>query len=289
MRPSVLLIGLAGALLLSACCDEQAGLPDDLALPEAHNAVPLEPTGVRVLVSPSALRVENKKIGSHGPLTADGYPADWKGPGGLMLSGLNEELMARKKMVRTGWGHATLYVDASTPYRAFTELLYTLGQSEVSGWHVVVTRGEEHAAKRFEPPEIGMTTGWLEGTTANDVEATLAALGGSVPAPGSASAPASAAPPAAPSRDAAPLFIVTIGPRTVVARGPDGRCVAVMKDGFYDLARVASCAEAAAAKAETKVEWAYVGAAPEIKLQTVLRVVEAIESTYPKIAFTVPR
>ena len=37
---------------------------------------------------------------------------------------------------------ASLYVDRSTPYRAFTEVLFTLGQAEVTKWHVVGCQGQ---------------------------------------------------------------------------------------------------------------------------------------------------
>lgn len=279
------------ALLLPSCCNRSGSVPSDLTLPESSTPAPLNESGVKVLLSRSELRVNEQSIGKFTSLGPSGFDASWKKNGTadeLLLNGVMQVLTWQKTQGDGGWSEATLYVDGSTPYRAMIELLYTLGQSEVGKWHVVVTTKDKRGTKDFEVPSSADLTGTGPGAELVDLERELDRLR----TPGSA--PASATPGSLtdigkqpPSQPARTPFRVVIRANAIEARGADGPCVAKKLGETYDFARATACAAAAGDKEGTEHGWAYVGAEPHIDFQTVVRVVDAIASTYPKVGFTV--
>ena len=293
--PMRILCLFASAVLLSSCCDRAGTVPSDLTLPESSTADALHEAGVRVFLSRSELRVNDQSIGKFASLGPGGFDATWKKNGDadeLLLNGMMQVLASQKTQGDGGWGEATLYVDGATPYRALTEVLYTLGQSELSKWHVVVATGPKRGSKSFEVPAYGDLTGAGPGAELIDMERELERLAGASGSASAAATPGSLAdlgtkPPSLPKRT--PPFRVTIRTTTIETRGADGPCVATKRGDAYDFARLTACAAAASAKEGAKREWAYVGADPHVDFKTVIQVVDAIATSYPKVGFTVAR
>lgn len=240
---------LVSALLASGCCGDQTGMPDDLALPESTTGHDPNEAGLAVFISRSEIRVGTEVVAKYESLGPDGFDPSLKGgdENGFLIHRMRELVVDHRSRADGQTREAILYVDRSTPYRAFTEVLYTLGQSDVVQWHVVVVRDEQRAAKRFEAPSVDN-------------------VGGPALAQG---------------------IRVAVGTKNIVLRGADGPCVAVKRDEGYDFPRLKSCATAAAKKDGGENSWAYVGADPGIDFQTIIRVVDAVFDSYPSVAFTV--
>jgi biopolymer transport protein ExbD len=108
--------------------------------------------GVAVLVSKTTLVVDDQVVA---PVPADaelGVDAKYKraGRGDLYIVPLGNALKSwreRDRQVRVATGkdpsssEAILIADASTPYRLLTEVLFTLGQSELARFHLMVLQG----------------------------------------------------------------------------------------------------------------------------------------------------
>lgn len=262
----VLLVALA-----PACRSKGDALPGDLALAESSAAAPATELGVRVVLSRSELRVGTETLGKFTALGPAGFDASWKKDGDpkqLLLKETFQVLQHHKTQADAAWGDATLYVDSSTPQRAVIELLYTLGQAEISRWHFVVMSAGKRASLDFETPSVGE----IAQVEPRDAPGSLAALG----------SPRGGSP-------AQPMIVhIDVTDRTIVLKGADGPCAAVRTGDAYDFGRVTSCARAAAAAGgEASSRWAFLAAAPATPLQTVVRTIDAVHDSFPKVAFTV--
>lgn len=145
--------------LLKGVSSSSAAIPqsDDLALPTS--SIDGEPSeeGTLVVISKTQILVGNDpnpvvRLPGREALASSGVEAKDKrgGPSDLYIVPLANALSATRqvdKQLREAKGldatgsEAIIVADATTPYRLLIEVLYTLGQSEYSKYHLMVLSG----------------------------------------------------------------------------------------------------------------------------------------------------
>ena len=144
--------------LLKSLSTSTASLPQsqDLQLPKSilTTEQDSEPEGLAVLVSKSQIIVGETVVGPVPPDAAQyGIEAKYKrgSRNDYFIVPLGSALQAWRdtdKRIRTATGkdasrsEAIIIADSSTPYRLLTEVMYTLGQTEFSKFHMMVLMGE---------------------------------------------------------------------------------------------------------------------------------------------------
>jgi biopolymer transport protein ExbD len=130
---------------------------DDLKLPKSvlDSSPETEPEGLAVIVSKSQIIVGETVVCPVPPDAAQyGIEAKYKrgSRNDYMIVPLGSSLQAWRdsdKRIRAATGkdpnhsEAILIADISTPYRLLTEVMYTLGQTEFSKFHMLVLQGEK--------------------------------------------------------------------------------------------------------------------------------------------------
>ena len=130
---------------------------DDLKLPKSvlDSSPETEPEGLAVIVSRSQIIVGETVVCPVPPDSAQyGIEAKYKrgSRNDYMIVPLGSSLQAWRdsdKRIRAATGkdpnhsEAILIADISTPYRLLTEVMYTLGQTEFSKFHMMVLQGEK--------------------------------------------------------------------------------------------------------------------------------------------------
>lgn len=147
--------------LLKSMATSSAAIPqsDDLTLPVSVMSSDPSDEGVVVVVSKTQILVgENPEpivlLPSREQLAQSGVDAKYKrtGPNDLYIVPLANALSAARetdKKVRAAKGldtassEAIIVADATTPYRLFIEVLFTLGQSEYGKYHLMVISGKK--------------------------------------------------------------------------------------------------------------------------------------------------
>jgi biopolymer transport protein ExbD len=142
--------------LLKSLSQSTASLPQsqDLQLPKSIlTTEPEEPEGLPVLVSKSQIIVGESVVAPVPPDAAQyGVEAKYKrgSRNDYFIVPLGSALQAWRdadKRIRMATGkdpshsEAILIADVSTPYRLLTEVMYTLGQTEFSKFHMMVLQG----------------------------------------------------------------------------------------------------------------------------------------------------
>ena len=137
--------------LLKSMSSSSASLPQsgDLTMPKSVLTTEASQEGVAVLISKSQIVVDDNIVA---PVPADathGVEGKYKrsGPTDLYIVPLANSLQGwreRDRQVRLATGkdpsssEAIVIADAGTPYRLLVEVLFTLGQSEFSKFHLMV-------------------------------------------------------------------------------------------------------------------------------------------------------
>jgi biopolymer transport protein ExbD len=140
--------------LLKSMSQTSASIPQspDLTIPKSILTSEASQEGVPVLISKSQIVVDNQPIL---PVPADathGVEGKHKrgGPNDLYIVPLATTLQSwrdRDKAVRAATGkdpsfsEAIIIADKDTPYRLLVEVLFTLGQTEFSKFHLMVLQG----------------------------------------------------------------------------------------------------------------------------------------------------
>lgn len=146
--------------LLKSMSASSASLPQsgDLTMPKSVLTSEASQEGVAVLISKSQIVVDDNIVC---PVPADathGVEGKYKrsGPTDLYIVPLANSLQSwreRDRQVRLATGkdpsasEAIVIADSGTPYRLLTEVLFTLGQSEFSKFHLMVLQGSNAPAK----------------------------------------------------------------------------------------------------------------------------------------------
>lgn len=147
--------------LLKGMSSSSASLPqsNDLTLPTSVMDGEPSEEGTLVVISKSQILVGNDpnpvvRLPSRDALATSGVEAKDKrgGPSDLYIVPLANALQATRQIDRqlreakgldpTG-SEAIIVADATTPYRLLIEVLYTLGQSEYSKYHMMVLSGSK--------------------------------------------------------------------------------------------------------------------------------------------------
>ncbi len=147
--------------LLKSMATSSAAIPqsDDLTLPVSVMSSDPSDEGVVVVLSKTQILVgENPEpivlLPSRDQLAQSGVDAKYKrtGPNDLFIVPLANALSSARetdKKVRAAKGldtassEAIIVADATTPYRLFIEVLFTLGQSEYGKYHLMVISGKK--------------------------------------------------------------------------------------------------------------------------------------------------
>jgi biopolymer transport protein ExbD len=144
--------------LLKSMSQTSASIPQspDLTIPKSILSTEASQEGVPVLVSKSQIVVDNQPIV---PVPADathGVEGKYKrnGPNDLYIVPLATTLQSwrdRDKAIRSATGkdpsfsEAIIIADRDTPYRLLVEVLFTLGQTQFSKFHLMVLQGSSTA------------------------------------------------------------------------------------------------------------------------------------------------
>jgi biopolymer transport protein ExbD len=142
--------------LLKSMAASTAAIPQsqDLTVPGSILTSEASQEGLVVLVSRSNITVDSNQVC---PLPADashGVEARYKkgGPNDLVITPLENATHTwreRDRQVRIAQGkdpngsEAIIVADKSTPYRLLCEVLFTLGQTEFSKFHLMVMQGKK--------------------------------------------------------------------------------------------------------------------------------------------------
>lgn len=140
--------------LLKSMSQSSASLPQsgDLTMPKSVLTTEASQEGVAVLISRSQIIVDDNVVCSVPPDATHGLEGKYKraGSGDLYVVPLANALQSwreRDRQVRIATGkdpsssEAIVIADSGTPYRLLTEVLFTLGQSEFSKFHLMVLQG----------------------------------------------------------------------------------------------------------------------------------------------------
>lgn len=143
--------------LLKSLSSSSASVPQspDLTIPNSVLTTEASEDGVKVVISKSQIVVDDNPVV---PVPADathGIEGKYKrsGPNDLYIAPLANTLQSwrdRDKQVKAATGkagagsEAIIICDKDTPYRLLVEVLYTLGQTEFSKFHLMVLQGAKH-------------------------------------------------------------------------------------------------------------------------------------------------
>lgn len=221
------------------------------------------------------------------PAWIEGFAAAHKrgGGGGLFV----EPLASAVSAARDGRHAAKLAVAPDVPYRVLVEVLFTLGQSEVSTVSLLVTRADgslaaiEHEAPRAAPTDLA--------AQAEAMAAELAVLGGGS-RPGARAAPAQ------------PATVVLARNGVVVSAGgkrlapgcadpgrtaglAPGPTLARREGSDYDWAALTACA--ATVRDAAPADRINLTATPETDFQTLVHAIDALRPSFPRVQFAIAR
>ncbi|HVH43851.1 MAG TPA: biopolymer transporter ExbD [Labilithrix sp.] len=137
--------------LLKSMSQSSASIPQsgDLTIPKSVLTTEASQEGVAVLISKSTIVVDDNVVAQVPADATHGVEGKYKrtGPTDLYIVPLANALQSwreRDRQVRIATGkdpsssEAIVIADANTPYRLLTEVLFTLGQSEFSKFHLMV-------------------------------------------------------------------------------------------------------------------------------------------------------
>jgi biopolymer transport protein ExbD len=141
--------------LLKTMSASTANIPQsaDLTMPKSTLTTEASQEGVVVVVSKTQILVDSSPVGVEIPKDAThGVEGRFKrnGPNDLYITKLGQALQSWReidKQVRAATGkdasgsEAIVICDADTPYRLLVEVLFTLGQTEFSKFHLMVLQG----------------------------------------------------------------------------------------------------------------------------------------------------
>jgi biopolymer transport protein ExbD len=140
--------------LLKSMAASSASIPQsaDLTIPKSILTTEASQEGAAVLISKTHIVLDDNVICPVPPDSTHGVEGKYKrsGPNDLFIVPLANALQSwreRDKAVRAATGkdpktsEAIIIADASTPYRLLTEVLFTLGQTEFSKFHLMVLQG----------------------------------------------------------------------------------------------------------------------------------------------------
>lgn len=146
--------------LLKSMSQSSASIPQspDLTIPKSILTTEASQEGVPVLISKTQIVVDNQPVV---PVPADathGIEGRYKrsGPNDLYIVDLARSLQSwrdRDKAIRAATGkdpsfsEAIIIADKDTPYRLLVEILFTLGQTEFSKFHLMVLQGAKAGGK----------------------------------------------------------------------------------------------------------------------------------------------
>lgn len=142
--------------LLKSMSSSSASLPQssDLTIPKSVLTTEASQEGVSVLISRSQVVVDDNTVCAVPTDATHGVEAKYKrsGPTDLYIVPLANALQGwreRDRQVRLATGkdpnssEAIVIADAGTPYRLLVEVLFTLGQSEFSKFHLMVLQSSK--------------------------------------------------------------------------------------------------------------------------------------------------
>src|SRR6478735_9938358 len=140
--------------LLKSMSQSSASLPQsgDLTMPKSVLTTEASQEGVAVLISKSSIIVDDNVIAQVPADATHGVEGKYKrsGPTDLYIVPLANALQSwreRDRQVRIATGkdpsasEAIVIADSGTPYRLLVEVLFTLGQTEFSKFHLMVLQG----------------------------------------------------------------------------------------------------------------------------------------------------
>lgn len=141
--------------LLKSMSQSSASIPQsgDLTIPKSVLTTEASQEGVAVLISKSTIVVDDNIVAQVPADATHGVEGKYKrtGPTDLYIVPLANALQSwreRDRQVRIATGkdpsssEAIIIADSNTPYRLLTEVLFTLGQSEFSKFHLMVLQGK---------------------------------------------------------------------------------------------------------------------------------------------------
>jgi len=140
--------------LLKSMSSQTASLPqsNDLVVPKSILTTEASQEGVAILISKSHVVVDDNVVCPVPPDATHGIEGKYKrsGPNDLYIVPLANALQSwreRDKQIRAATGkdtshsEAIVIADNQTPYRLLVEVLFTLGQTEYSKFHLMVLQG----------------------------------------------------------------------------------------------------------------------------------------------------
>jgi biopolymer transport protein ExbD len=140
--------------LLKSMSQQSASIPQsqDLTIPKSILVTEASQEGVAVLISKSQIVVDDQPVVAVPTDPTHGIEGKYKrsGPNDLYITPLANSLQSwrdRDKQVRAATGkdpsssEAIVIADKDTPYRLLVEVLFTLGQTEFSKFHLMVLQG----------------------------------------------------------------------------------------------------------------------------------------------------
>lgn len=146
--------------LLKSMSQTSASIPQspDLTIPKSILTTEASQEGVPVLISKSQIVVDNQPIVPVPVDATHGVEGKYKrsGPNDLYVVPLATTLQSwrdRDKAIRGATGkdpsfsEAIIIADKDTPYRLLVEVLFTLGQTEFSKFHLMVLQGSKVGEK----------------------------------------------------------------------------------------------------------------------------------------------
>ena len=142
--------------LLKSMSAQSASLPQstDLTIPKSIVTTEASQEGVAILISKSQIVVDDNPVVPVPSNATQGVEGKYKrsGPNDLYIVPLANTLQTwrdRDKQVRAATGkdpsssEAIVIADQNTPYRLLVEVLFTLGQTEFSKFHLMVLQGSK--------------------------------------------------------------------------------------------------------------------------------------------------
>ena len=142
--------------LLKSMSQSSASIPQspDLTIPKSILTKEASQEGVPVLISKSQIVVDNQPVLPVPSDSTHGVEGKYKrsGPNDLYIVPLATTLQSwrdRDKAIRAATGkdpnfsEAIIIADKDTPYRLLVEVLFTLGQTEFSKFHLMVLQGSK--------------------------------------------------------------------------------------------------------------------------------------------------
>ena len=270
------------ASILSCTKDD---LPKDVTLPRSTSARGTATGDLRLVLSRSQLQLGTEvvvpKLPAAGPFGTDGFDAADKRDGdrhSYLVEPLLRALRAQSAQVPSGAKGAdlvpVLFVDASTPYRPFTELLHTLGQIDIVRLRLVVLVEGKRASLEVKLPtaaSIGVPPG------ANEIlEQLVAAADASAPIGASLGADR----PRTPPRTLSSFVNVTVERGKVTAKGPATSCDAPSAQ----IPLVLDCVRKAKGAGAPR-PMLVLSAEQTLDLQSVVRIADALAPELPDVAF----